>query len=282
MLACDLRRAPAQRSCLAAVAAYRLHSPRSPQAQHALFIYSICSCTAQVAAALAIGLFEPAGGCGPSRARARAPRALLRTARRSASAAPAAALWTGGGIVHALSFDDPYLAAALGDGSLAVINVDAAMRGGRGGRPPGAPGGGAAPPARQFPGSGRPAYCVELRDQWMASGGGAPPAARVLRIDSLMAYRPSSRAGPCTPGAAAAARHCGLRCRGTRRRETPASLGRMPSACHGTAHAEPSAVQPSRGAPERALDAPSCPADPCAKRPSVPPPAPRRASQPRP
>ena len=38
----------------------------------------------------------------------------------------------------------------------------------------------------------------------------------------------------------------------------------------------------SRGAPERALDAPSFPADPCAKRPSVPPPAPRRASQPRP
>jgi len=205
------------------------------------------SYTAQVAAALATGLFEPAGGCGPSRARARAPRALLRTARRSASAAPAAALWTGGGIVHALSFDDPYLAAALGDGSLAVVNVDAAMRGGRGGGPPGAPGGGAAPPARQFPGSGRPAYCVELRDQWMASGGGAPPAARVLRIDSLMAYRPSSRAGPCTPGAAAAARHCGLRCRGTRRRETPASLGRMPSACHGTAHAEPSAVQPKQG-----------------------------------
>ena len=100
-----------------------------------------------------------------------------RAARRSASAAPAAALWTGGGIVHALSFDDPYLGAALGDGSLAVVNVDAAMRGGRGGGPPGAPGGGAAPPARQFPGAGRPAYCVELRDQWMASGGGAPPRA---------------------------------------------------------------------------------------------------------
>ncbi len=73
--------------------------------------------------------------------------------------------------MHALSFDDPFLAAALGDGSLALVNVDAAMRGGRGSGSRGG-GGGGVPAVRQFPGSGRPAYCVELRDQWMACGGG--------------------------------------------------------------------------------------------------------------
>ena len=93
---------------------------------------------------------------------------------RSPCEAPAATLWAGSAIVHALSFDDPYLGAALGDGSLVLVNADAAMRGGRGGSPLGSSGGGGAPAARQFPGTGRPAYCVELRDQWMASGGGNP------------------------------------------------------------------------------------------------------------
>ena len=104
------------------------------------------------------------------------PSPELGRCRRSPCEAPAATLWTGNAIVHALSFDDPYLAAALGDGSLVLVNVDAAMRGGRGSSPRGGgSGSGVAPPARQFPGTGRPAYCVELRDQWMASGGGAVP-----------------------------------------------------------------------------------------------------------
>jgi hypothetical protein len=51
-------------------------------------------------------------------------------ARRQASHAPAAALLPGGAPVQALAFDDPWLAAALGDGATLLLNADAAMRGG--------------------------------------------------------------------------------------------------------------------------------------------------------
>lgn len=47
-------------------------------------------------------------------------------------------LWQSGAPVHSLAFDDPWLAAALGDGTTLLLNADAAMRKG----PPSAAGGG--------------------------------------------------------------------------------------------------------------------------------------------
>ncbi|KAK9838471.1 hypothetical protein WJX81_001301 [Elliptochloris bilobata] len=129
--------------------------------------------------------------------------AVLAYDLRIPSEAPAASLWTGGAIVHALSFDDPYLAAALGDGSLALVNVDQAMRGGRGSSPRGGGGGGGGPAARQFPGSGRPAYCVELRDQWMASGGESE-VVRCFDFTGAMEAAERAQAGRAARNAAAA------------------------------------------------------------------------------
>ncbi len=37
--------------------------------------------------------------------------------------------------MQSIAFDDPWLAAALEDGSALLLNVDAAMRGGRSGEP---------------------------------------------------------------------------------------------------------------------------------------------------
>lgn len=42
-----------------------------------------------------------------------------------------ATLWQQGSPVQSIAFDDPWLAAALDDGSALLLNVDAAMRGGR-------------------------------------------------------------------------------------------------------------------------------------------------------
>jgi hypothetical protein len=77
--------------------------------------------------------------------------------------------------VQSIAFDDPWLVAALGDGSAVLLNVDSAMRGGR----PGvrrcsrnAPGPGQ-PVRRQFVGGAAcPAFCVDIADQWMACGTG--------------------------------------------------------------------------------------------------------------
>ena len=38
-------------------------------------------------------------------------------------------LWQSGAPVQSLAFDDPWLAAALGDGSTLLVNADAALRG---------------------------------------------------------------------------------------------------------------------------------------------------------
>ena len=84
--------------------------------------------------------------------------------------------------VSALSFEDPWLAAAV-PGSAVLVNAEAALRGGRGSRssgPRAAAGGphtvagsirNAAP--RRFAGAGTRVACVAVADHWLAYGGGA-------------------------------------------------------------------------------------------------------------
>ena len=43
-------------------------------------------------------------------------------------------LWQQGSPVQSIAFDDPWLAASLENGSALLLNVDAAMRGGRSGK----------------------------------------------------------------------------------------------------------------------------------------------------
>ncbi|EIE19917.1 WD40 repeat-like protein [Coccomyxa subellipsoidea C-169] len=113
-----------------------------------------------------------------------------------------ATLWQQGSPVQSIAFDDPWLAAALEDGSALLLNVDAAMRGCRSGaraREAVRPG----PAKRQFVGSGAsPAYCVDITDQWMACGSDAATvrawdfsqAAEVQeRLDALRATREAQR-----------------------------------------------------------------------------------------
>lgn len=93
--------------------------------------------------------------------------------------------------MQSLAFDDPWLAAALDDGSTLLLNVDAAMRMAGGGSgssrreralataaaAAGGRGGGQCLPMvakRQFVGGASgPAFCVDISDQWMACGTGA-------------------------------------------------------------------------------------------------------------
>ncbi|BDA51263.1 probable E3 ubiquitin ligase complex SCF subunit sconB at N-terminal half [Coccomyxa sp. Obi] len=123
---------------------------------------------------------------------------------RQSKADPVATLWQQGSPVQSIAFDDPWLAAALDDGSALLLNVDAAMRGGRSSLRARE----AARPAqaikRQFVGSAAcSAYCVDIADQWMASGSDAATvrtwdfseANEVQeRLDALRAARDAQRA----------------------------------------------------------------------------------------
>ncbi len=55
----------------------------------------------------------------------------LTCACRQSKVDPVATLWQQGSPVQSIAFDDPWLAAALDDGSALLLNVDAAMRSGR-------------------------------------------------------------------------------------------------------------------------------------------------------
>ena len=55
------------------------------------------------------------------------------SAFRQSRVDPVATLWQQGSPVQSIAFDDPWLAAALDDGSALLLNADAAMRGGRSG-----------------------------------------------------------------------------------------------------------------------------------------------------
>lgn len=46
---------------------------------------------------------------------------------------PVSTLWQQGSPVQSIAFDDPWLAAALENGSSLLLNVESAMRGGRSG-----------------------------------------------------------------------------------------------------------------------------------------------------
>ncbi|CAL8466377.1 g5913 [Coccomyxa elongata] len=123
---------------------------------------------------------------------------------RQSKVDPVATLWQQGSPVQSIAFDDPWLAAALDDGSALLLNVDAAMRSGRSSTRARE----AARPTqaikRQFVGSAAcSAYCVDIADQWMACGSDAATvrtwdfseANEVQeRLDALRAARDAQRA----------------------------------------------------------------------------------------
>jgi hypothetical protein len=91
---------------------------------------------------------------------------------RSSKETPASILWQGPSAISSISFEDPWVAATLLDGTLLLLNAEHSIRSGR--RGPVAPAN-LGSRARQFPGQGGSAYCVQLADQWMACGSGKPP-----------------------------------------------------------------------------------------------------------
>lgn len=67
-----------------------------------------------------------------------------------------------------LTLEDPWLAAALSDGSVALLNTEVAMRQRQHGRPSSA----SLPPRRVFQLPGGAAHCADLADQWLVAGSG--------------------------------------------------------------------------------------------------------------
>jgi len=67
-----------------------------------------------------------------------------------------------------LTLEDPWLAAALSDGTVALLNTEVAMRQRHQGRPSSA----SLPPRRVFQLPGGAAYCADLADQWLVAGSG--------------------------------------------------------------------------------------------------------------
>ncbi len=67
-----------------------------------------------------------------------------------------------------LILEDPWLAAALSDGTVALLNTEAAMRQRHHGRSLG----GSPAPRRLFQLPGGAAYCADLADQWLVAGSG--------------------------------------------------------------------------------------------------------------
>ncbi len=67
-----------------------------------------------------------------------------------------------------MTLEDPWLAAALSDGRVALLNTEVAMRQRHHGRPSSA----SLPPRRVFQLPGGAAYCADLADQWLVAGSG--------------------------------------------------------------------------------------------------------------
>lgn len=80
-----------------------------------------------------------------------------------------ASLWETSAGVNSLSLEDPWLAAALADGTVALLNIEAAMR-----QPPqgGRPTAQSPLPKRLFQQPSGAACCADLADQWLAAGSG--------------------------------------------------------------------------------------------------------------
>ena len=96
---------------------------------------------------------------------------------RSSSQSPAAVLWEHKVEVRALAFEDPWLSAAMSDGTVLLLDVEAAMRARRTASQRGqAAAGGAA--ARTLAAPGYASYCVDIADQWLAAGERKAPSDR--------------------------------------------------------------------------------------------------------
>ncbi|KAL3152980.1 hypothetical protein ABBQ38_012009 [Trebouxia sp. C0009 RCD-2024] len=93
-------------------------------------------------------------------------RVLAHDLRLPDRAPPVASLWETSAGVNSLSLEDPWLAAALTDGTVALLNIEAAMRQRQQGRPPAQ----GPPPKRLFQQPSGAACCADLADQWLAAG----------------------------------------------------------------------------------------------------------------
>ncbi len=77
-----------------------------------------------------------------------------------------------------LTLEDPWLAAALSDGTVALLNTEVAMRQRHHGRPSSA----SLPPRRVFQLPGGAAYCADLADQWLIAGSGQCVQVKMLSL----------------------------------------------------------------------------------------------------
>ena len=91
-------------------------------------------------------------------------------------APPVATLWETSAGVNSLSLEDPWLAAALTDGTVALLNIEAAMRQRQQGRTAAQP----PPPKRLFQQPSGAACCADLADQWLAAGSGDQPLLKLF------------------------------------------------------------------------------------------------------
>ena len=83
-------------------------------------------------------------------------------------APPVATLWETSAGVNSLSLEDPWLAAALTDGTVALVNIEAAMRQRQQSRTAGQ----TSSTKRLFQQPTGAAWCADLADQWLAAGSG--------------------------------------------------------------------------------------------------------------
>ncbi|KAL0026865.1 hypothetical protein WJX77_007746 [Trebouxia sp. C0004] len=93
-------------------------------------------------------------------------RILAHDLRLPDASATIATLWETSAGVGSLTLEDPWLAAALSDGTVALLNTEVAMRQRHHGRPSSA----SLPPRRVFQLPGGAAYCADLADQMVVAG----------------------------------------------------------------------------------------------------------------
>ena len=84
------------------------------------------------------------------------------------ASATVAVLWETSAGVGSLTLEDPWLAAALSDGTVALLNTEVAMRQRHHRNSSSA----SAPPKRLFQLPAGAAYCADLADQWLVAGSG--------------------------------------------------------------------------------------------------------------
>ena len=85
------------------------------------------------------------------------------------ASATVAVLWETSAGVGSLTLEDPWLAAALSDGTVALLNTEVAMRQ----RHHRANSSASAPPKRLFQLPAGAAHCADLADQWLVAGSGS-------------------------------------------------------------------------------------------------------------